>query len=108
MGSCLSLVSKTAIKHYFKANSVDKLTFKVNGKTVTPVYDSDKKQYWVAVTGISAANLAQKYDVVVSNGTDSYTLSYSAMDYCKAAQGDSNDNLTNLTKALYLFYNSAK
>ena len=108
MGSCLSLVSKTAIKHYFKANSVDNLTFTVNGKIAAPVYDSTRKQYWVAVTGISAANLAQKYDVVVSNGTDSYTLSYSAMDYCKAAQGDSDDNLTNLTKALYLFYNSAK
>ena len=108
MGSCLSLVSKTAIKHYFKANSVDNLTFTVNGKIATPVFDSIRKQYWVAVTGISAANLAQKYDVVVSNGTDSFTLSYSAMDYCKAAQGDSDDNLTNLTKALYLFYNSAK
>lgn len=108
MGSCLSLVSKTAIKHYFKANSIDNLTFTVNGRNVTPVYDSAKGWYWVAVTGISAENLAQKYDVVVSNGTDSYTLSYCAMDYCKLAQSDSDVNLTNLTKALYLFYDSIK
>ncbi len=112
MGSCLSLVSKTAIKHYFKITDLDGVTITVNGKVATPVAvtdDSTKKNwYWVAVTGISAANLAQKYDVVVTRGTASYTLSYSAMDYCKVAQDDTDENLTNLTKALYLFYDSAK
>lgn len=110
MGSGLSLVSETAIKHYFKVVDVDSLTFTVNGKTVTPIYDAAKQQYYVPVVGISAPNLGTKYTVTVSNGSDTYTLDYSAMDYCKLAQTstDSTDELKNVTKALYLLYNAAK
>ncbi len=107
-GSCLSLVSETAIKHYFLIPDIEGITFKVNGKETSPIKDGDN--YYVPVTGISAPNLATKYEVTVSNGTNTYTLNYSAMDYCKAAQDSDKitTGLENVTKALYLFYNATK
>ena len=110
-GSALSLASETAIKHYFRTTRISELTFTVNGKTVEPVSTGKKNQYYVPIAGISAPNLATQYEVIVSDGIKNYTMKYSAMDYCKEAQTanvTNADALKDVTKALYLFYQSTK
>lgn len=109
-GSTLSLVSETEIKHYFTlsgSSDISKYTFTVNGTKATPSKSS--QGYFVTVPGVSAANLANKYKVTVSDGKNTFTLNYGAMDYCNLAQEKStNEALHNVTKALYLFYQAAK
>ena len=109
-GSSLSLASKTEIKHYFSltgTNDISKYKFTVNGTNVTPTMSS--QGYYVTVPKINAANLGDRYTVTVSNGTNTFTLKYGAMDYCNIAQTkSSNEALHNVSKALYLFYKAAE
>ena len=109
-GSSLNLVSETEIRHYFTLTGSKKIkdyTFTVNGKGVTP--SQNENGYYVTVPGISAANLADRYTVTVTDGSSTFTLKYGAMDYCKLTHTKSSDNkLQNVTKALYLYYKAAE
>ena len=78
-GSCLTLASETAIKHFFMvgtSTNVDDLTFTVtedgaaSGRTVKPVLaDAATRKYYIPITGISAANLAKPYTLTVQKKT---------------------------------------
>jgi hypothetical protein len=104
-GSKLSLESETSIKHYFTltgSKTIDKYTFKVNGKTVTPVKSGN--MYYITVENISAKNLANNYTVKIGG----LTLNYSAMSYANSAlTKTSKTALQNVTKALYLYNQAA-
>lgn len=107
------LVSETTIKHYFAAEDVKTLTFTVkrNNQTETllPEYDDAKKLYYVSVEGISAKNLAERYQISVTDGKSTLTLNYGAMDYCKLTHTkSSSETLQNVAKAIYLFWQAAK
>lgn len=126
-GSCLTLASETAIKHFFMvgtSTNVDDLTFTVtedgaaSGRTVKPVLaDAATRKYYIPITGISAANLAKPYTLTVQKkgASNSYSITYCALDYCKLVINDENededesiDALQKVAKALYLLYSSAK
>ena len=112
-GSSLVLVSETTIKHYFAAESTDNLTFTVKRnnqtETLTPAYDSTNNLWYVSVEGISAKNLAEKYEVSATDGKNTFTLNYGAMDYCKLTHTKSSDEkLKNVAKSLYLFWQAAE
>ena len=108
-GSSLNLLAKTEIRHYFEVSDseITDYTFTVNGKNVSPVQKGDS--YYVPISGISAANLGTDYVLTVSKGTQTFKLTYNAMDYCSVTQVKSDDvKLQNLSKALYVYWQAAK
>lgn len=109
-GSCLILEGTTKINHYFKladGQNIGDYTFTINGSSVATEKDGDF--YVITTDGIGAANLDDSYTVVVTKGSNKYTLSYSALSYCESALRNSNKTtLQNVAKALYLYNKAAE
>ncbi len=98
--STLALRSETMICHYF--DDVEGLTFTLNGKELTPI--SEGNRYRVEIDGVTATELDTVYALVVSDGTNSYTINYSAIGYAQIVVANSADAaLVNLVKALYTY-----
>ena len=99
VASTLSLQSETIICHYF--DKVDGLTFTLNGSQLKAVADGNRFRVDIAV---DAVNLDTVYALVVSNGTNSYTINYSAVGYAQQVVASSdNADLINLVKAMYTY-----
>ncbi len=100
VSSTLALEAKTVIVHKF--NSIEGLTFKLDGNEVKAVAVGNL--YYVQIE-VDAINLDTVYELEVSNGTDSYTISYSAVGYAKQIVDANLGNaaLDNLVKALYTY-----
>ena len=63
----------------------------------------------VTTDGIGAANLDANYAVVVTKGSNTFTLNYSALSYCESALRISDKTtLQNVSKALYLYNKAAE
>jgi hypothetical protein len=98
--SAVALQSEVIICHYF--DKVDGLTFTLNGKQLNAVADGDR--FRVDITGIKAVDLDTVYALVVSDGTNSYTINYSAVGYAQQVVASSgNADLINLVKAMYTY-----
>ena len=114
-GTTLSFLSEITMRHYFKLSSGDikNHTFKIGNTTLTPQFDSAHNAYYVDITGISAKDLDTEYALTV-DGT--YTLTYSALDYCNAvvtAEKTATSEKVkikskNLVKALYKYWQAAE
>ena len=107
-GTALSFLSETTMRHYFKLNSGDikNHTFKIGDSTLNAKYDSEKDLYYVDIKGINAKDLDKDF---VLNVDGTYTLTYSALDYCNlAVSGDTKNKMKNLAKALYKFWEAAE
>ena len=103
----LLLKDAVAVRFYFTADSVDGLTITANGSGCTVNQKGDL--YYVEIAGITPQNLANEIEVVVSNGTDSLTASYSALDYVVRMYGnaDASDALKAVVQALYGYHLAA-
>ena len=103
----LLLKDAVAVRFYFAADSVDALTITANGSGCTVNQKGDL--YYVEIAGITPQNLANEIEVVVSNGTDSLTASYSALDYVVRMYGnaDASDALRAVVQALYGYHLAA-
>ncbi len=114
-GTTLSFLSEITMRHYFKLGSGDikNHTFKIGNTTLTPKFDAGNNAYYVDITGISAKDLDTEYALTV-DGT--YTLKYSALDYCnavvKADKTASAEKVKskskNLVKALFKYWQAAE
>ena len=103
-GSSLILKSTTTIRHYFKGDVTGK-TFTFNGKEVKP---EKKGDYWyIELTGIPAARLDTPYVCKVTDGENTWTISYSALSYGAAAVSSGKTTLRALVKALWSLSNAA-
>lgn len=99
VSSTLALQSETIICHYF--DNVDGLTFTLNGEELKAVADGNRFRVDIAV---DAVNLDTVYALAVSDGTNSYTVNYSAVGYAQQAVASGADaELINLVKALYTY-----
>ena len=71
-----------------------------------------KKWYGIALSALVAMIAADALDTphrfTVSDGTDSYTLTVSALGYCKTAIERGGEAMANLGKALYLYNRAAE
>ena len=107
-GVSLVLRSKTAVRFYFIAESVDGLTFTVNGNDYTPVSANGK--YYVEVADINPQALADELSMVVSDGTNSLTVSYSPVTYISRMyhKADASEQLKAVVKAMYGYHLAAK
>ena len=109
-GSSLLLEENTTIRHYFTVTgSISQFTFKVDGKTVTPVKKGS--YYYVEISNIAAKDLDKSFHLEVSSKTNGVVISldYSAMSYvCKVLNSDNaTETLKDLLKALYLYNQAA-
>ena len=110
-GVSLVLESMTTVKFYFDLTAAEGVTytFTVNGEEVTARALEDGR-YVVEVEDVKANELNTVYTVTASNGTETVTMTYSALNYAKTvltneAYGAS-DALKDLARAVYL-YNAA-
>ena len=108
-GTTLVLRSKIAVRFYFTADSVEGLTFTVNGTEYNPVSNADGLHY-VEVADINPQNLDDALTIAVSNGTDSLTVSYSPMSYISRMyhKAGSSEQLKAVVKTLYGYHLAAK
>ena len=106
-GASMVMRSKTAVRFYFTTASVQDLTFTVDGEDYTPV--SAKGMYCVEVAGINPHELADELSMVVSDGTNSLTVSYSPVNYITRMYHKSGTSaqLKTLVKAMYGYYLAA-
>ena len=106
-GASLVMRSKTAVRFYFTAESVEGLTFTVNGDTYTPV--SAKDMYCVEVADINPQDLADVLNMVVSDGTNNLTVSYSPVSYIARMyhKAGSAEQLKAMLKAMYGYHLAA-
>ena len=108
--STLELNSDNTLRQYFSLKSgtdLSTLTFTVDGKTVTPVKRGNL--YCTEVANISADKLDVAHVFTVSDGVNTYTITFSALSYGYRALTSSTagDNIKNLVKALYLYNQAA-
>ena len=110
-GRSINLLSATEIRFTFRPENVstlDNYTFTVNGEPATATVNGNK--FMVKVTGVKAPLLDTQYTVVITNTTDgtSMTATYSVLAYAYNMQSNSNANVSNMCKALYRYFDTAK
>ena len=99
----LFLQEGTTLRITFKAESLSGVTCTVGGERVA-VRSLANGTYCIEIENISASELGTKYEVKIGG----YTLNFSALSYANiVVKSNADANLTNLMKALYLYYEAA-
>ena len=94
---------KTDMNLYFEAEN--KPTVKVNGEeAVVTETEFENCGYAVFIKGIGVLDLAKEFTVEI-NGE--FTLTLSALSYCKLIVENNSENAANAVKALFEFYKAA-
>ena len=104
-GSTLSLKSETTLSLYFTSNAT--LSFSASDKTVETATSGN---YQIArIRGIAAKELQSPFTLNVTAGEETGRATYSPMNYCGKILNDGTDNeaLSNVTKALVLYAQTA-
>ena len=113
-GATLTLRSETSLSLYFKDADEGNgtLTFAPSGfpagVTLEPEQNLIDGCRVVRIRGIQAKYLGDTFTVSVKKGTESGTIAYCPMTYCKKAEAGSDTNLANVAKALYAYWTEAK
>ena len=107
-GASLLHKEKTAVRFYFTADSVEGLTFQVDGNIYEPV--SKDGMYYIEVAGINPQDLDDVLHAVVTDGTNSLAVQYSPLIYIyrmysKAGTTDANKAVV---QAMYGYHLAAK
>ena len=105
IGASLILEAETTIRVYFKADAIENYTFTVAGQEVTAI--AANGYYYLEITDISAKDLDTAYDFVISNGTDAFTLTYSALSYAYTTTQAANAEIVKVAQAMYLYNQAA-
>ena len=107
-GASLVMRSKTAVRFYFTGESVEGLTFTVNGKNYEP-FDA-KDMYCVEVADINPQDLADVLSMVVSDGANDLRVSYSPISYISRMyyKDEASEQTKAVVKAMYGYHLSAK
>ena len=103
-GASMVHENKITVRFYFTADSIDGITFNVNGVAVTP--ESKNNMYYVELTDICPQDLDEAITVTVSDGTDTLTVTYAPMDYIIRMYNKANasDTTKAVVQALYGYY----
>lgn len=106
LGASLVLNAGTDIRCYMQidASVMQTLTFTVNGREVTPVRSSGNL-YYVLIDNLSAIELKTMFEISVTDGVDTFTLSYGVFSYMYNVLNDANasEELVNVAKAMWLY-----
>lgn len=105
-GASLLHRTKTAVCFYFDAESVEDLSFYVNGVATEAVLRNGR--YCVQADHINPQNIADVITVLVEDDAGStITVSYSPLSYIVRMSGKGDTNMKALVKALYHYYQAA-
>ena len=104
------LEDKVSVKIFIK-QWVENFQYSVTlgGETYTPTtaYDEVNGLYMIVIENISACDLENRIVVTMTDGVNTATLDYSALDYAINKQGDTEGGLDYVAKALYAYANAA-
>jgi uncharacterized protein YjdB len=101
----LMLEDVVKVRVYFTLTSnktIDQYTFTIDGKVVTPSYND--RGYYVETDGIPAKDLEKMFEVQVGG----ITVKYGALSYVNSKVGGSNVLESNISKALYAYWQAAE
>ena len=108
--SSMELNEDNTVRQYFTLEAgrdINAYTFTLDGAVVTPVLSSANK-YYVALPNIAAKDLDVVHQYSVTDGTNTYSFSFSALSYVyKAITGSTQESMINLAKALFLYNQAA-
>ena len=104
-GASLSLKSETTLSLYFKSKTA--LEFVCAEKSDIETFTSGGYQI-LRIRGIMADELDELMTVTVTCGGQSYTIKYSALNYCKNVLGGNHPDLVNVVSALYKYREEAE
>lgn len=107
-GASLLHKEETAVRFYFVADSVEGLTFQVDGNFYEPI--SKDGRYYIEVTGINPQDLDDTLHAVVTDGTNSLAVQYSPLIYIARMYNkvSSSDTTKNMVQAMYGYHLAAK
>ena len=102
----------------FDTDNTLRVTFKTNGSRVLGGYtflldgtetvpEKSGKNGYMQVKNIAAPNLDTAHTFTVTDGTDTYTVTASALSYGYTSMKNGNEARRNLGKALYLYNQAA-
>jgi len=105
-GASVRFLSKTAVRFYFEADSVDGLTFTVDGEAYTP--SSNENGYYIEVGGINPQDMDNEMTVEVTDGTDTLSVEYAPIYYfIRTYHNSENDKMKTLAAAAYSYFIAA-
>ena len=107
-GASLLHKEKTAARFYFTADSVEGLTFQVNGNIYEPV--AKNEMYYIEVDGINPQDLDDVLHAVVTDGTNSLAVKYSPLIYIARMynKADASAATKAVVQAMYGYHLAAK
>ena len=88
-GTSVRFLSKTAVRFYFIADSIEGLSFTVDGTAYTPA--SNENGYYIEVAGINPQDMETELNVSVTNGSETLTVNYAPIYYFIRMYHNSND-----------------
>ena len=105
-GTSVRFLSKSAVRFYFETDSVDGLTFTVDGKEYTPA--SNENGYYIEVGGINPQDMDDAMTVEVTNGTDTLSVEYAPINYfIRTYHNSENEEMKTLAAAAYSYFVAA-
>lgn len=105
-GASLLHREKTAVRFYFTADSVEGLTFQVDGNIYEPA--SKNGLYYIEVSGINPQDLDDTLNVVVTDGENSLAVQYSPLIYIARMYAKATDGTKAVVQAMYNYHLAAK
>ena len=103
--------SDNTLRTYFmyeEGTDVSKLSFQVDGEAAQATDQSSSKRCYLSVPAVAAKNLDDEHVFTVSDGTNTYSYTISAIGYAhKMIETSTNEAMVNLAKALYLYNQAA-
>ncbi len=107
-GASLLHQEKTAVRFYFTADSVEGLTFQVDGNIYEPV--SKDGLYYIEVAGINPQDLDDTLNAVVTDGENSLAVQYSPLIYISRMYNKTGASAENkaVVQAMYGYHLAAK
>ena len=108
-GSSVIMEDRTTIRHYFKmdADTAAKVQASLYGQVLK--LQSSGNFYYVDITGVDAANLDYAYTLELTDGKDTFAVTYSALSYVYqilSTESYSGTTMEQLAQALYLYNKS--
>lgn len=101
----LVLEASVELKIYFKAGHAEAVACFADGKKIAAEKSGDSGYCFVRLKNISAENIGRKFKIKI----DRTEFEISPLDYVKSVlDGDGDENLKNLLKALTLYHNEAR
>jgi len=107
----LSLLSSTNVNlelSLAEGHTIGEYTFTLDGNSITPSLTDGS--YVLVISNISARGLDTPHELVITHGTESYSVTIFGLSFARtvlnSSRYDSNTELRNLCKAIYL-YNAA-